>query len=125
MTASPLEVVLCSSDLMLLARVDGAVRAAQGTLHTVSAADEAVARATALRPHLAIVDLRLAGLDVTATVAGLRAALGSATYIAACGPHVHEALLAAAQAAGCDEVLTRGQIDRDVAGLLARSQHRA
>lgn len=122
MTARPLEVVLVSSDLMLLARVDGAVRAAQGNLNTVSAADDAVQRAATLRPHLVILDLRLAGLDVGATVAALRAALGSDTYVAACGPHVHEASLAAARAAGCDEVLTRGQIDRDVAGLIARSQ---
>jgi CheY-like chemotaxis protein len=124
MTAAPLEVLLASSDLMLLARIDGAVRAAQGKLHTVSAADEAVARAAAMRPRLVILDLRLAGLDVGATVAGLRAALGADAYVAACGPHVHEASLTAARVAGCDEVLTRGQIDRDVAGLIARSQHR-
>jgi DNA-binding NarL/FixJ family response regulator len=40
-----------------------------------------------------------------------------AARIVAYAPHVHEDRLAAAQAAGCDEVLSRGQFVRDLARL--------
>jgi hypothetical protein len=39
--------------------------------------------------------------------------------ILAYGPHVHEDRLAAARAAGCDAVVSRGQLDREADSLLA------
>jgi hypothetical protein len=54
----------------------------------------------------------LPGLDVHALVAAVREASPNGARVLAFGPHVHEASLAAARAAGCDEVVTRGEIER-------------
>ena len=70
----------------------------------------------------ACVDLSAPGVDAAATLSALRAAsrlqpLRTIAY----APHVHEAKLAAAQAAGYDAVLTRGQFDRGLQEIAASS----
>ena len=64
-----------------------------------------------------LVDLSLDGLDLPAAVAAIRTAAPSARIVAF-GAHVNEAALAAAEAAGCDLVLPRGQFHKQYAELL-------
>ncbi len=58
---------------------------------------------------LLLVDLSSLAANVPEAIATLKAKFPSAK-ITAFGPHVHETLLQSAVAAGCDEVITRGQM---------------
>lgn len=69
-------------------------------------------------PKLIVLDLTTTGLDLATVVPQLRQLAPGATIIAY-GPHVQEERLAAAQAAGCDHVLTRGQWNAQMDHLLA------
>ncbi|MEZ6137157.1 MAG: hypothetical protein R3C53_19890 [Pirellulaceae bacterium] len=63
----------------------------------------------------------LAGTDVP-EIAGVVSELRSrypAAQVAAFGPHVQTGRLDAAQAAGCDQVLTRGQLNNQLDRLIA------
>jgi hypothetical protein len=55
-----------------------------------------------------VLDLETPGLDVAGVIAALPGV--NRPRVVAFGPHVHTAKLEAARAAGCDAVLTRGQI---------------
>ena len=68
--------------------------------------------------RLALVDLSLDRLNLPAAVSAIRAGAPAARVIAY-GPHVDEAALADAREAGCDQVLTRGQFNKQYAELLA------
>jgi DNA-binding NarL/FixJ family response regulator len=70
--------------------------------------------------RLVCIDLGLGGLDLAAAVAAIRTA-GPAAKIVAFGPHVDEALLASAKAAGCDLVLPRSQFHKQYAELLRQA----
>jgi CheY-like chemotaxis protein len=69
-------------------------------------------------PTVVVIDLETANLDVAETVQAIRAASPSPPRILAYGPHVQEARLEAARAAGCDDVLSRGQFHRQMAEIL-------
>ena len=64
-------------------------------------------------PDAAIVllDLNTPGLNPGELVSRLKMSANPPRAIVAFGPHVQEAKLAAAKAAGCDLVLSRGQFD--------------
>jgi CheY-like chemotaxis protein len=110
------KLMLLSGDLMLAARVEGAAR--QCGLELVQVADCALAVADCTNDcRVVLLDLRNAGIDVQALVEQLRQQ-PLAPAIVACGPHVHEQLLAEARQAGCDLVVTRGQFDRDAEAIL-------
>jgi DNA-binding NarL/FixJ family response regulator len=68
-------------------------------------------------PGLVIIDLTAPGINVAEVVPQIRAAAPEAKMIAY-GPHVHNDLLAAAQAAGCDAVMSNGQFNNSLASLL-------
>ena len=76
------------------------------------------AKAGELSPRLVILDLSTPRLDVSGTIGSLTADASARPMIIAFGPHVHEALLAAAREAGCDRVLSRGQFHAQVDELL-------
>jgi CheY-like chemotaxis protein len=80
----------------------------------------AVAAAGDAETRLAAIDLRAPGLEVASLVAALRGARAAPIHVLAGGPHVHEASLAAARAAGCDEVVTRGEFERRLDAAVAR-----
>ena len=109
--------ILLSTDLMLIAAAQGAAdrRGVALTIHAsvASATDQGDATAA-----LAMIDLRTPGLNITDAVRGIRLAYDRARIVA-CGPHVHKQSLQAAVDAGCDEVITRGEFERRVDGLLA------
>jgi CheY-like chemotaxis protein len=69
-------------------------------------------------PATVILDLTLPGLDVADVVSRVRQAAPLAKIVAY-GPHVQVQLLAAAQAAGCDEVLSNGEFHRNMAAMLS------
>jgi CheY-like chemotaxis protein len=113
-------IVLVSSDLSVLSRVEGAASGVGKKVWAVSNAAQAVDAFKAENAGLVIVDLSAPALDVAALIEQLRSAGAGAAKVVAFGPHVHEARLAAAREAGCDEVVSRGQffsqLDTFVAG---------
>jgi DNA-binding response OmpR family regulator len=102
-------VVLLSSDLTVVSRVEGAALGAGKKVRAVSNAAQAVEAIKAENAGLVIVDLAAPALDIAALIEQLRSGDAAATRVVAFGPHVHEARLAAALEAGCDEVVSRGQ----------------
>jgi DNA-binding NarL/FixJ family response regulator len=113
-------VVFLSSDLMFSSRLAGAAK-------TVGVGLQFVAQPASLLPaldancRLVLVDLGLPGLNLPAAIATIRDAAPNA-QILAFGAHVDEAALAAAQAAGCDQVLSRGQFHKQYVELLRASK---
>ena len=67
--------------------------------------------------RLVLLDLNSPGIHPAELVPQIRSLQPSAVIIAF-GPHVHEVKLSAARAAGCDEVLTRGQFHRTLGQIL-------
>lgn len=107
---------LISGDLMLVARLQGAATKLGWQLVT---APSAAAADQWKRSDLAavVVDLRCVGPAIAELAATWRATPPSPPLVA-CGPHVQEALLAAARQAGCAAVVTRGQIDHAAESIL-------
>ncbi len=116
------KLVLVSGDLMLGARVEGAARQCGLTMVTAASHAPAIA-ASADECRAVLIDLRTPGLDVAELVNALRqqtARLSARLTIIACGPHVHEQRLDEARRAGCDLVVTRGQLDREAEAIFQR-----
>jgi DNA-binding NarL/FixJ family response regulator len=109
-------VVFLSSDLMFSSRLLGAAREV-GTPLQIVANPADLATKIAADCRLVLVDLTLAGLDPPAAIATVRQAAPEARVVAF-GAHVDEAALFAAQQAGCDLVLTRGQFHKQYVELL-------
>lgn len=112
-------VIFVTTDLMFASRAAGVARQSNIALQTVGKfGPELLAADEAERPRLVILDLSTAGLDVAGVVVACRSS-GAAPRVVAYAPHVHEGKLAAAQAAACDAVYTRGQFDARLAEILA------
>src|SRR5690242_4589677 len=113
-----MQVLLVSADIMLAATSSGI--AGRHGLNVAGAAsvEQAIQVAGSAFPQSIAVDLRLPGLDIESLVSRLRQT-NSQLRIVAFGPHVHEQSLAAAKAAGCDEVFTRGQFERRFEQLIS------
>src|SRR5688572_15845939 len=109
-------VVFLSSDLMFGSRLIGAAKALGVPLQIVANAGDLRAKIPA-SCRLVLVDLSLDKLDLAQTVPVVRE-VAPAARIVAFGAHVNEAALAGAAAAGCDEVLARGQFHKQYAELL-------
>ena len=113
-----MNLVLVSRDLMLQTRVEGAAQKL-GVNVIVASDDESALSAVADETcRSLLIDLRLPGLQLDSLVAAIRQGSALPVTILACGPHVHQARLEEASAAGCDRVLTRGQFDRDAESVL-------
>jgi len=103
-----------TADLFISSRVAGVAQRVGVDLQTVGSLAALLDRADkAGGCSLVLLDLTLPSLDVTTAVKSIKDRFPQARIVAY-GPHVHEALLASAAAAGCDEVLTRGQFDREM-----------
>ena len=72
-------------------------------------------------PAFVILDLSTAGLNPRELVPQLRPRLADGGRIVAFGPHVHTATLAAAEEAGCDLVVSRGEFHARVDDYLRES----
>ncbi|HYO23788.1 MAG TPA: hypothetical protein VEQ85_02465, partial [Lacipirellulaceae bacterium] len=122
-SGTPMKLVLLSTDLMTMSAAQGAADRHGWPLKVVATSATAVAECSGSPGVLLAVDLRATGLDVASLVAELRAAQGAGppTHVLAFGPHVHADSLAAAAAAGCDEVVTRGEFERRLNAALSRA----
>ncbi len=69
---------------------------------------------------IVLLDLNSPAIDPSVIVPRLKSLAKPPQAIVAFGPHVHAAKLAAAEAAGCDLVLTRGQFDAQMDALLTK-----
>jgi CheY-like chemotaxis protein len=112
-----------SRDLMFSSQVAGAARAANVESQTVASAEAVVAAALDSPNTLAVlVDLAVAGLDQQA-LAGLITQLRerhATVRLIAVGAHVQTEKLAAAEQAGFEFVLTKGQARRELPELFAK-----
>ena len=114
-----MKLLLLSSDLMLASAAHGAASRHGAELRNAADANAVMAACQESDVRLVVVDLRTPGLDIGALANGLKQ-LDPAPHILACAPHVHEASLAAARAAGCDEVVSRGEVERRLDATLGR-----
>ena len=108
-----------TNDLLFSSKVSGAAAAHKLPLEIAMSVPKLLDRAAAPGVQLVILDLAFHGCDPAQLVPQLRQ-LAPAAKIIAYGPHVQDAQLLAAQSAGCDEVLTRGQFSMEAAGILRR-----
>jgi CheY-like chemotaxis protein len=110
--------ILLSSDLVFSSKASAAATRGGGQLQTAMSVAALFDKISQQAPKLVVLDLTVPGLDPADVAPRVRAAAPGATIIAY-GPHVQEAMLEAAQAAGCDQVLTRGQWNVQMDDLLA------
>ncbi|MBX3413467.1 MAG: hypothetical protein KF708_12325 [Pirellulales bacterium] len=113
-----MSVVCLSSDLGTSSRLAGAAARAGVPLATAMSAARLFDLIATTTPRLVVIDLTTAGLDVAEVVSKLRSADQAPELIFAFGPHVHAGALQAASDAGCDQVLTRGQMHAQADELL-------
>ena len=113
-------VLYLTQDLMFLSRVFGAGARLGLAVKGISSTDGLLIAAEDEAAELVIVDLSLPGLDVAAVVQSLRQLPCGGPPTVGYAPHVHVARLDAAREAGCTEVLTRGQFNKQVDKLLQK-----
>ena len=109
---------LLSSDLFFASKITGTADAIGLKVRVFNRAEDVVAATAETAARFLIVDLSLPGLDI----AGLAAAIphDCRPEIIAYDAHVRTDQLAAAQSAGCDAVLSRGQLSSQLPELLGR-----
>ena len=112
-----MSVMVLTADLACSSQVSGAAARAGTAVEVVMNAARLVERAGEVLPRLVVLDLNAPSLDCGSIVPQLKA-LSPPPSVIAFGPHVHEARLAAAQEAGCDRVMARGQFYAQLEGLL-------
>ena len=110
-------IILFCDDLMTVSQVEVAAREAGLVFRDVSSADAVRQIAETSEATLVVLDLACPAADPAALVPQLKT-LSSAPRVIAFGPHVHAEKLAAAQAAGCDQVLSRGQFLSQLGSVL-------
>lgn len=113
-------VVLLSGDLMGASRIEGAARLAGVPYRMVGTVDAVFAACAAMPVSIVAIDLATAGIDVATLVEVLKQQPERVPTVIAYGPHVHEAALEAAKAAGCDQVVSRGQFMSQVDAIFAQ-----
>ncbi|QEG34059.1 hypothetical protein [Bythopirellula goksoeyrii] len=111
-----MSIVLLSRDLMLSSKLEGAARRVDQTLKVIGT-DEAVLESVA-DCRVMVVDLEIPGLDIDELVQNLKARSPEGIQVIAYAPHVRTEKLAAAKEAGCDLVVSRGQIMSDAESIL-------
>ncbi len=112
-------VLFLSGDLVFSSRLASAAKQLGIVASAVSSIDAAVARMSADSVRLVILDLSASSVDPQTAVARLRETQPEVAVVAY-APHVHDDRLRAAADAGCSEVFTRGQFDRQMDAILRR-----
>ncbi|HZZ29426.1 MAG TPA: hypothetical protein VFE46_15620 [Pirellulales bacterium] len=115
-----MSIAFLTSDLVFPSRVAGVAQQLGWQMFTAATADALLEKMTTEAAVVVILDLNTPQVDPATLVPCLKALPIPPRAIIAFGPHVHEAKLAAAQAAGCNFVLTRGQFDAQMQSLLAQ-----
>lgn len=112
-------IVLFTNDLMFQSRIASVVRNSGGNFIVARDLDSLASRLqTGLVPTSVVFDLSVPGLELERIATDLRERYPQAKQIAY-GPHVDVERLQHARAIGIDEVLTRGQFDREMASFLS------
>jgi DNA-binding NarL/FixJ family response regulator len=111
-----MSVILVTADLMVVSRVQDAVRRA-GSATVVVSSETAAMECDAAQARAVVIDLGSQLRDLRAIVEHFKASVLPPRIIAF-GPHVHEERLAAARDAGCDEVVSRGQFFAQMDSIL-------
>ena len=109
-----------TTDLVFSSRVRAAALQLGYSVDLLSDEDELLRLAARGSPAVVCIDLETPGVDVGKVVGELNAQESQPTAIIAYAPHVHQARLAAARDAGCDEVLSRGKFHNQVEQVLTR-----
>jgi ActR/RegA family two-component response regulator len=109
--------LLLSDDLMFTSRVTGTARDLGLRVSPVRSVTSLLDAAHKQAPACVIVDLALAGKDLTALMAGMND-LPRRPRIVAYGSHVDTTSLQAARTAGCDVVLPRSKFVEDLSTAL-------
>lgn len=113
-------VLVFVTDLFFDARIREVARQLGVEVEVAHDAGTMIARARELRPRLVLVDLQARGGDAASGIASLRADPAiSALRVVAFVSHVKEELIAAGKAAGADVVLSKGQLTKQLATILA------
>ncbi len=116
-----MEILFLTTDLLFSSRVTGAAARLCLPVRTAGRAETLLEMANASDgPAIVILDLKPSIVDPAQLVPDLRTAAHPPRAIIAYGPHVQEDRLAAATAAGCDEVLTRGQFNAQMDDMLRK-----
>lgn len=116
--SAPNGLMLCD-DLIFFSRVSGAARAAGLTVRMARSAADLLSASRAAPPGGVIVDVHNPGLDLPALLAGLKDACPTMPRVIAYGSHVEAAVLRAARAAGCDQVMPRSQFVKELEAHIA------
>ncbi len=111
--------VLLTSNLLFSTMVTGTASALGQEVAVAGDVAEAVELCRARPTAYVIIDLGMAEIEISPTVARLREAAGAVPTIAF-GSHVDKARLEEARAAGCVEVLPRSKFSADLPALLRR-----
>lgn len=113
-------ILLLSKDLTVVSQLAGIAKQLDTELQSASSLADAQRAAEQRQFRLAVVDLSVAELAADILRSQLDFLLQAGIPVVAFGPHVHERVLAAAKAAGCQRVLSRGQFIREAAVVIAR-----
>jgi CheY-like chemotaxis protein len=111
-------VAVLTSELMTRSRIAAAAERLEIPTEFASSADALVNLVRERSTELIILDLEQPGLQPAELVSTLRATRANGLQVVAFGPHVHEARLQAATAAGCNRVLARGKFYAELDAIL-------
>ena len=106
---------MLTNDVMFSSRVTSAARTSNASVEVAQTTGVLSEREDV---SLAMIDLELFPIDKLASLVSELRQRSAAIHIVAYGPHVDDALLAAARDAGCDRVLTKGQFSQQINSLL-------
>ena len=109
-----MDVWLLSADYFFSSQLQGNLQRLGHRLNQIDSGDKLLEKITTGGPEcVVLIDLSLPKMDFE-IVSQMRAAASPPKAIVAFGPHVAEDKLKSAEAAGCDQVLTRGQAHREL-----------
>ena len=114
--------ILLTADLACSSKAAGAAARAGVELATAMSVAALLDKLASRPAELVLLDLTAPGLDLAELVGRIKSSANPPPAVIAFGPHVHEAKLAAAAEAGCDEVLARGQFYAQLERLLAEGR---
>jgi DNA-binding NarL/FixJ family response regulator len=106
------------SELMTRSRLEAAASRTGAEVQIVGSCEALLQAAQAPDVGFVILDLEHPALVPADLLPRLRAQLPAGARVIAFGPHVHAARLAAAQEAGCDQVLSRGEFHAKLDAIL-------
>jgi CheY-like chemotaxis protein len=110
---------LLTSDLMISSQASATASRGGAALKTFASSEQLIAACADGGFDHVIVDLAMPGIDLRDLVSELNQQAAQSIRITAFGPHVQEATLQSAQAAGCHQVLTRGQFHANMEDVVS------